>query len=172
MKAGTCFLLNPGCFMTGSLVHGFWNNPHITSQPFSLMFTWSFQEIGRSSRFAVNLPFPTFFFPEWSAVILVFFWWKIMMVHLQITHEKKGKWSEPNLHDYVPAVNLQGGKLHDFGVFSIGAAKGRKLPLKILVYLASRTEVWEKNMEGLDFRNEPTSTWKLFILTLFQLFSN
>ena len=28
-----------------------------------------------------------------------------------ITHEKKGKWSEPNLHifhDYVPAVNLQG----------------------------------------------------------------
>ena len=33
------------------------------------------------------------------------FWttsWKINMVHLQITHKKKGKGSEPNLRDYVP----------------------------------------------------------------------
>ena len=28
--------------------------------------------------------------------------WKINSWNLQITHEKKGKWSEPNLHDYVP----------------------------------------------------------------------
>ena len=34
--------------------------------------------------------------------------WKINMVHLQITHEKKGKWSEPNLHEDMFHVNLQG----------------------------------------------------------------
>ena len=28
--------------------------------------------------------------------------WKINSWNLQITHEKKGKWSEPNLHDNVP----------------------------------------------------------------------
>ena len=32
--------------------------------------------------------------------------WKINGWNLQITHEKKGKWSEPNLHDYVQNVNL------------------------------------------------------------------
>ena len=35
--------------------------------------------------------------------------WKINGWNLQITHEKNGTWrSEPKLHDYVPAVNLQG----------------------------------------------------------------
>ena len=33
--------------------------------------------------------------------------WKINGWNLQITHEKKGKWSEPNLDDYVQNVNLQ-----------------------------------------------------------------
>ena len=34
--------------------------------------------------------------------------WKINGWNLQITHEKKGTWSEPNLHDYVQNVNLHG----------------------------------------------------------------
>ncbi len=31
--------------------------------------------------------------------------WKINMVHLQITHWKKGKWSEPNLHCPTPGLS-------------------------------------------------------------------
>ena len=34
--------------------------------------------------------------------------WKITGWNLQITHEKNGTWPEPKLHDYVPAVDLQG----------------------------------------------------------------
>ena len=34
--------------------------------------------------------------------------WKINGWNLKITHEKKGKWSEPNLYDYVPCLIFRG----------------------------------------------------------------
>ena len=41
-------------------------------------------------------------------IITPFTPWKINGWNLQITHLKKGNLSEPNLHGYVPTVNLQG----------------------------------------------------------------
>ena len=50
------------------------------------------------------------FFPMPVAFALLVPPWKMNGRNLQITHEKKGKWSSFHLHDYVyvPAVNLQG----------------------------------------------------------------
>ena len=46
--------------------------------------------------------------------------WKMNMVHLQITNEKKGKWSEPNLHEDMFHVNLQGGILKKLFILLLG----------------------------------------------------
>jgi len=63
--------------------------------------------------------------------------WKINGWNIQITHKKKGKWSEPNLYDYVPAVNLPGCTLMLF--FSICIFQ---LPSQWLFEVQSTTGSW------------------------------
>ena len=68
---------------------------------------WAVRQLHWSTRVDVDV---ILFFPMPVAFVLLVPPWKMNGWNLQITHEKKGKWSSFHFHDYVyvPAVNLQG----------------------------------------------------------------
>ena len=72
-----------------------------------------------------------------------------------ITHEKKGKWSEPNLHDYVQNVNLQGvaGARRCMSSHHLDGCKTKRL--LILLFLLG-----DHFCLNLPFWNEGPSTFK------------